>query len=209
VPTRGHWLWQSRADGSREFLGNDSVWRGGGFVPSESRGWRIGDGEVCPRRRRGAGAEGGRRGARGGWPQPRCGWLRAWTGTQGRPRAPANPSLGWRPERHWRLAPSPSPWQADFPLPRGFAASREPPSKTWGRGQWGQICPFDKSLSGPKARRIDRPGQWYRVVTLARSPLLELSGYWAKEPGRGAGVGDAASAQGDPAVLEAGAGQLR
>ncbi len=40
------------------------------------------------------------------------------------------------------------------------------------RGQRGQICPFDKSLSGPKARRIDRSGQWHRVVTLARFPLL-------------------------------------
>jgi len=53
-----------------------------------------------------------------------------------------------------------------------YAAVADSIHKDFLERQWGQICPFDKSLSGPKARRIDRPGQWYRVVTLARSPLL-------------------------------------
>jgi hypothetical protein len=47
-----------------------------------------------------------------------------------------------------------------------------------GREQWGQICPFDKSLAGPKALRIDRSGPWYRVVNLTRLPLFGPSGNW-------------------------------
>ena len=43
-------------------------------------------------------------------------------------------------------------------------------------GQWGQICPFDKSSSGPKALRIEGSGPWYRVVNLTRFPILGSSG---------------------------------
>jgi len=45
-----------------------------------------------------------------------------------------------------------------------------------GEGQWGQICPFDKSSSGPKALRIEGAGPWYRVVNLTRLPLFGSSG---------------------------------
>jgi hypothetical protein len=44
------------------------------------------------------------------------------------------------------------------------------------KGQWGQICPFDKSSSGPKALRIEGSGPWYRVVNLTRFPIFGSSG---------------------------------
>jgi hypothetical protein len=44
------------------------------------------------------------------------------------------------------------------------------------KGQWGQICPFDKSSSGPKALRIEGSGPWYRVVNLTRVPIFGSSG---------------------------------
>ena len=59
-------------------------------------------------------------------------------------------------------------------------------------GQWGQICPFDKSLGGPKALRIDSSGPWYRVVNLTRFPIFGSSG----DRGGGPGVRDAAAAHG-------------
>ena len=45
-----------------------------------------------------------------------------------------------------------------------------------GKGQWSQICPFDKSSSGPKALQIEGSGPWYRVVKLTRFPIFGSSG---------------------------------
>ena len=61
-----------------------------------------------------------------------------------------------------------------------------------GRGQWGQICPFDKSSSAAKALRIEGSGPWYRVVNLTLFPNFGSSGYWGGHPG----VRDAVAAHG-------------
>ena len=60
------------------------------------------------------------------------------------------------------------------------------------RGQWGQICPFDKSSSAAKALRIEGSGPWYRVVNLTLFPNFGSSGYWGGHPG----VRDAVAAHG-------------
>jgi hypothetical protein len=76
------------------------------------------------------------------------------------------------------------------------------------RGQWGRICPFEKSLAGPEALRIDGSGLWQRVVNWDRFRLSGPSGCWAEvletvswSPCRRGGARD-------PEVLEAGTGQM-
>ncbi len=56
------------------------------------------------------------------------------------------------------------------------AVCEDGPKHRVGRGQWGQICPFDKSSGGPKALRIEGSGPWYRVVNLTRFPIFDSSG---------------------------------
>ena len=59
----------------------------------------------------------------------------------------------------------------------GYITAKAIECSDWNtKGQWGQICPFDKSSSGPKELRIDGFVPWHRVVSLTRFPLFGSSG---------------------------------